>query len=315
LSKPDPVLVAAAVIQRADGRFLLARRPGGKVYAGYWEFPGGKAERGETLPDALARELHEELGIEVTRAYPWLVQRYVYPHAHVQLHFFRVLGWRGEPHSKEDQELVWAGLRDLGVAPLLPANAPVLRALALPDRLGITCASLAGEAPFLRQLDAALARGLGMVMVREKSMAREALGRFAHEVVARCHAAGALALINGEAQLAAQCGADGVHLPASVLMQTRARPALALCGASCHDAGELAKAQALGVDYAVLGPVLPTLSHPGQPALGWERFAALAAGCTVPVYAIGGMETRHLERAWQAGAHGVAMMRAAWASA
>jgi len=304
--------VAAAVILRADGSFLLAQRPAGKAYAGYWEFPGGKVEQGEPLREALARELHEELGIDVTCAYPWLVQRYVYPHAHVQLHFFRVLGWRGEPHPKEEQALAWAGLHDLGVTPLLPANGPVLRALALPDRLGITHASDIGEAPFLRQLDAALARGLRMVMVREKTMARAPLERFAREVVDRCHAAGALALINGDAQLAALCGADGVHLPAQALMQSHARPGLALCGASCHDAGELAQAQSLGLDYAVLGPVLPTPSHPGQPALGWERFTALVSGCSIPVYALGAMQPQHLERAWQAGAHGVAMMRAAW---
>jgi 8-oxo-dGTP diphosphatase len=309
------VAVAAAVIQRADGRFLLARRPAGKVYAGYWEFPGGKAEAGEPLREALARELHEELGIDVTRAYPWIVQRYRYSHAHVELHFFRVLGWRGEPHAKEEQALAWVGLPDPGVSPILPANGPVLRALALPDRLGITCASVAGEEAFLPQLDAALARGLRMVMVREKSMPRAALERFAREVVRHGHAAGALALINGDARLAQACGADGIHMPAAALMSARSRPPAALCGASCHDAAELAQAQAMGLDYAVLGPVLPTASHPGQPALGWERFAALLAGCRIPVYALGGMQPQHLERAWEAGAHGVAMMRGAWQGA
>ena len=302
------------MIQAADGRFLLAQRPAGKVYAGYWEFPGGKAEPGEPLREALARELHEELGIEVVRAYPWIVQRYAYPHAHVELHFFRVLGWRGEPHAKEEQALAWARLPDPGVGPLLPANAPVLRALALPERLGITCASLIGEATFLLRLDAALAHGLRLVMVREKSMPPETLARFAREAVRRCHATGALVLINGHARLAEQCGADGVHLPSAMLMTARSRPAFALCGASCHDADELAQAQALGLDYAVLGPVLATASHPGQPWLGWERFLALADGCTIPVYALGGMEPWHLERAWQAGAHGVAMMRGAWTS-
>jgi 8-oxo-dGTP diphosphatase len=151
-----------------------------------------------------------------------------------------------------------------------------------------------------------------MVMVREKSMARAGLERFAREVVRRCHAAGALALINGDARLAQACGADGVHLPAAMLMAAGSRDPNVLCGASCHDAAELAKAQALGMDYAVLGPVLPTASHPGQPALGWKRFAALLAGCRVPVYALGGMQPQHLERAWEAGAHGVAMVRGAW---
>jgi 8-oxo-dGTP diphosphatase len=313
LSGADIVQVAAAVILRADGRFLLSQRPPGKVYAGYWEFPGGKVEPGEPLADALARELHEELGIEVTRAYPWIAQRYVYPHAHVQLNFFRVLGWSGQPRPREDQALAWAALHDLGVTPLLPANGPVLRALALPDRLGITRAHEVGIEPFLQRLDAALADGLRMVMVREKRMPGTRLAAFACEVVRRCHAAGAKALIHGDAQLAVECGADGVHLPAAALLHAPSRPQAGLCGASCHDAAELEHAQRLGLDYAVLGAVLPTASHPGQPAMGWERFAQLAAGCVIPVYALGGMQALHLERAWRAGAHGIAMMRAAWA--
>jgi 8-oxo-dGTP diphosphatase len=312
LSSADLVQVAAAVVLRPDGRFLLAQRPGGKAYAGYWEFPGGKAEPGEPLAGALARELHEELGIDVTRAYPWIVRRYRYPHAHVQLNFFRVLGWSGEPHPREQQALAWAALHDLGVTPLLPANGPVLRALALPDRLGITRAHQVGTEPFLRQLDAALAHGLRIVMVREKQMPADALASFAREVVRRCHAAGAQALVHGDAGLAAACGADGLHLSAPALLRASTRPPVDLCGASCHDAGELEQAQRLDLDYAVLGAVLPTASHPGQPAMGWERFAELVADCTLPVYALGGMQPRHLERAWQAGAHGIAMMRAVW---
>ena len=269
--------VAAAVILRNDGRFLLTRRPPGKVYAGYWEFPGGKVERGEALPTALARELHEELGLDVTRAYPWIVQSYVYPHAHVRLHFFRVLGWRGDPHPREEQALAWAAVHDLGVAPLLPANGPVLRALALPDRLGITRAGELGMADFLTKLNAALRGGLRMVMVREKVMQRDQLTTFAAEVVQRCHAAGALVVVNGDAELAAKCGADGVHLPAYALMHAQSAPQARLCGASCHDAGELARTEALRFDYAVLGPVLPTSSHPGQPAIGLGAFRRAGA--------------------------------------
>src|SRR5947199_6567145 len=89
----EVIEVAAAVIQRPDGRFLLAQRPPGKVYAGYWEFPGGKVEPGELAERALARELHEELGIDVRSSYPWITREFVYPHGHVRLNFYRVLDW------------------------------------------------------------------------------------------------------------------------------------------------------------------------------------------------------------------------------
>lgn len=309
---PAIVEVAAAVILRPDGRFLLAQRPAGKVYAGYWEFPGGKAEPGELLAQTLARELREELGIEVTRAYPWIVQRYVYPHAHVQLHFFRVLGWNAEPRPREHQRLAWAQLGDLGVAPLLPANGPVLRALALPARLGITHAAQLGVAESLRRLDAALAGGLRMVMVREKELPASQLLSFATEVTARCRAEGAKVVLNGSLEVARACGADGLHLPAHALMGAPARPDISLCGASCHDGAELARAAQLGLDYVVVGPVLPTPSHPQRPTMGWEALAEGIRNCPLPVYAIGGMREEHLESAWQAGAHGIAMLRAAW---
>ena len=306
------VEVAAAVILRPDGQFLLAQRPAGKLYAGYWEFPGGKAERDEPLLQTLTRELHEELGIEVTRAYPWIVQRYVYPHAHVQLHFFRVVGWSAEPRPREQQSLVWAKLEEVSVGPMLPANGPILRALALPARLGITCAQREGVEAFLQRLDAALAGGLRMVMVREKEMSATYLRSFATEVVARCHAASAKIVINGSIDVARACRADGLHLPAYDLMAAAQRPDIALCGASCHDEVELAHAARLGLDYVVLGPVLSTPSHPQHRPMGWSHFAELIRNYPLPVYAIGGMSEQQLESGWQSGAHGIAMLRAAW---
>jgi 8-oxo-dGTP diphosphatase len=300
------------VILRSDGHFLLARRPAGKVYAGYWEFPGGKAERNEPLSQALARELHEELGIEVTRAYPWIVQRYIYPHAHVQLHFFRVVGWNAEPRPREQQSLVWAKLGEIGVGPMLPANGPVLRALGLPTRLGITCAEREGVTAFLRRLHAALAGGLRMVMVREREMSATRLLSFASEVAVRCHADGAQVVVNGSIEVALASRADGVHLPARDLMAAVQRPDIPLCGASCHDEVELAHAAQLGLDYVVLGPVHSTPSHPHHRPMGWPRFAELIRNFPLPVYAIGGMSEQHLEQGWQSGAHGIAMLRAAW---
>src|SRR3970282_420537 len=135
------VEVVAAVILRDDGRFLLTRRPAGKAYAGYWEFPGGKIENGESADDALRRELHEELGVDAVTAFPWVTRDYDYSHAAVHLRFFRVVGWRGEPRGREAQQLAWQSTRDLTVAPLLPANGPILRALALPPVYGISFAA------------------------------------------------------------------------------------------------------------------------------------------------------------------------------
>src|SRR5262249_38722274 len=162
----------------------------------------------------------------VTRACPWIVREHNYTHAHVRLRFFRVLGWNGTPRSREAQALSWQRLDTVSVAPVLPANGAVLRALALPPVLGITDASQRGERAALDRLDAALARGLRMVMVREKTMAQEQLRVFVGEVLRRCEGVGAVAVLNGDEELAHRCGVDGLHFTSEQLLRCSRRPDL-----------------------------------------------------------------------------------------
>lgn len=121
-----PVDVAVGVLIDRDGRFLLTSRPDGKVYAGYWEFPGGKLEAGESVEQALRRELHEELGITIDAARPWQVEVVDYPHARVRLHFCKVFDWRGAFEMREGQRMAWQTL-PVQVRPVLPGTIPVLR--------------------------------------------------------------------------------------------------------------------------------------------------------------------------------------------
>jgi 8-oxo-dGTP diphosphatase len=123
---------------------------------------------------------------------------------------------------------------------------------------------------------------------------------------------GARVLINGEVEFARALGAQGVHLSAARLARLASRPDIDLVGASCHDEAELERAARLGADFVVLGPVLPTPSHPGTPALGWERLRILIRDYSLPVYALGGMREADVMTAWQMGAHGISMMRGAW---
>ena len=304
--------VAAAVITRADGRVLLAQRPPGKAFAGYWEFPGGKLEPGEDPRDALIRELAEELGLKVRRAAPWLVQRFVYPHAHVELHFFRVYEWDGEPVGHDGQAFAWQIPGAFDVAPLLPANTLVLRALTLPAVCGITMAGDFGEAAFLARARSAVGRGLKLIQLREKDwpLVRQ---RALYEALAEIsRPVGARILLNGSAENAHAWGCDGVHWTSAALAAANARPADLMCSASCHTREEIAKAAALALDFVLLGPVAPTPSHPDAISIGWNGFAALAAGASLPVFALGGLEPSDLDTAIAQGAHGIALRRAAW---
>ena len=119
-----PIDVAVCIMMKANGDVLLAQRPAGKPYAGYWEFPGGKVEAGENIFCALQREMREELGVEILSATPWCGVEHVYPHAHVRLHFYISRDWQGEPQSLENQAFAWQG--EVAVEPLLPATVPLL---------------------------------------------------------------------------------------------------------------------------------------------------------------------------------------------
>jgi 8-oxo-dGTP diphosphatase len=121
--------VAVGVLIDRDGRFLLTSRPDGKVYAGYWEFPGGKLEAGEGVEQALRRELHEELGIRIGPAQPWKIELMDYAHALVRLHFCKVFDWHGEFVMREGQRMAWQQL-PATVQPVLPGTIPVLQWLA-----------------------------------------------------------------------------------------------------------------------------------------------------------------------------------------
>lgn len=322
---------AVGVIQREDGYVLLGERPIGKPWAGYWEFPGGKVEENETPIQALVRELHEELGIIVKSHYPWLTRTFDYPAKYnaqgeldslaktVKLHFFIVTQWEGEPHGLERQALSWQLPDHLTVSPMLPANAPIFSALSLPTIYAVTHLNELGESAFFERLDIALEHGLRMIQVREKQFSKEDLLAFSKRVISKAKLYGAKVFLNtsdaeSASRLALTIGATGIHLSSSALMQLQTRPAGILCGASCHNQDELARAAKLGLDYVMLSPVQATRSHPDAKVLGWDNFAQLIAGYGLPVYALGGMDLTALHQAKSLGAHGIAMLRNAWLS-
>jgi 8-oxo-dGTP diphosphatase len=308
------VEVSVAIIHRGDGYVLLASRPSGKGWAGWWEFPGGKIESGENALSALSRELDEELGLHVETAYPWIVREYAYPERRVRLHFFHVRRWTNSPIAKEGQQLSWQNPAQLTVSPLLPANSPVMQALTLPTLYGISNIAELGETKFLNQLERALQKGLRLIQIREKTLCQDQLRRLSSQIISLAHLHGASVLLNSAHDQTQIQGLDGVHLNSHDLMALNQRPD-GLVGASCHTNAELDQAIKWNLDFVVVSPVLPTKSHPDQAALGFDLFSKLISDCPIPVYALGGMTHQSLELAWQAGAHGIAMQRAIWEDA
>ena len=308
--------VAAGILADAEGRVLLMQRLPGKHLAGLWEFPGGKIEPGETIAQALVRELDEELGVAVLAAEPLLCLPWHYPEKSVRLHAWRVTAWRGEPRAREGHPLRWLAVRDMDAADMPAADAPILTALRLPPCYVIS--GDAGPASFFSRghgcLSAISSIDADPDVLRQLRMPgapRDEVRRVAERALAVDPRLREVLLLNHDIELARELGV-GVHLQAAQLRELRARPWRrgAWVGASCHDAEELELAARLGADFATLSPVRATASHPHAAPLGWERFARLVADARLPVYALGGVGPDDLQRARAAGAQGVAGIRA-----
>ncbi|MEO7478531.1 MAG: Nudix family hydrolase [Lysobacteraceae bacterium] len=314
MSGAVPIHVVAGVIQDLNGRVLLARRTIGRDFAGLWEFPGGKVDPGETPEQALARELHEELGIQVESSEPLIAIPNTHCDKRIVLDVRRIVAWSGTASGRERQALAWAPLAKLASYAMPPADRPVVAALRQADRYLITPEpDLQHGDLFLRNLHCALQAGVRRVQLRSHVLEASALKPIAIEARRLCRAARAELLINAHIELARALGV-GVHLRASQLMESTKRPlpAKQLVAASCHDANELAHAEAIGVDFAVLGPVAATASHPDRAALGWNGFALLRERTAIPLYALGGMLQDDLLHARAHGAQGIAAIRSLW---
>jgi len=319
------VPVVAAVLQDESGRFLLSQRPEGKVRAGEWEFPGGKLLQGESSHEGLCRELQEELGIEVLAAEHLHSFTHHYPDLTIRLHVARVLRWRHAPRAREQQHLDWFDAGVLPQSPLSAADAGIARLLQLPPLLYITpaVADSKQQQQLLASVDKALQLGAGLVYLRQPLLQPEQSLPLLQQISARCHQRAAGIVCNSELIALSQrqnskLAVDGRHLRAAELSAAgcdddlsdwRRQHPQALLGASCHDRNELRQAQQAGCDYALLGAVKPSASHPGRAALGWRQLQTLSETTAMPLYACGGLQPADLDQARAHGAYGIAGIR------
>lgn len=299
------VEVAVGALVRADGAVLVMERLPGTPYAGRWEFPGGKFEPGEDADAALERELREELGITPDEARPLMRIRHDYPERKVRLHCIKVTAWRGDIVAREGHALHWGRPDALHALAMLAADRPLIAALELPDRYAIT--RDAASPALLADIERLIGRGHTLIQFRAPSLGA-GFEPVAQQAIDRCRARGVTLLVNTTPSIARALDADGVHLNSRELMALAARPLPAdrWVAASCHDRAELLHAVRVGCDFAVLGPVRPTRSHPDAPPLGWERFAGLVDCAGLPVFALGGLTVADRGRAWRAHGQGVA---------
>ncbi|MCW8196542.1 Nudix family hydrolase [Proteobacteria bacterium 005FR1] len=314
--------VAVGVIRACDGKVLLAKRRQDVHQGGLWEFPGGKVEEGESVENALRRELQEELAIEVLDCRPLIQVRHHYGDKSVLLDVREVLTFSGTPSGNEGQPLQWVAIGDLKpgddcLYPLPAANAAIIKALRVPDALAIT-GEFADLADFEARLDRMLQAGIRFIQLRPTASIQRfssaELQDLVRRVSQRCSANRAALVINSS-WLGGANADFGIHLTSHALVHCKARPELApgaLLGASCHNEADLARAAELDVDYVVLSPVQATPTHPQAQAMGWSRFRELVETVNFPVYALGGLGMDEMERAKAEGGQGIAAIGAFW---
>lgn len=300
--------VVVGILTNKTAEVLITQRRSGTHLAGLWEFPGGKLESGETRIQALSRELHEELGVELIHAEPLIRIRHQYPEKDVLLDVWMVNEYLGQPFGREQQPLRWVLAGQLQSYHLPPADKPILKALSLADYYVILDADNKSISELHKQIERNAANQCSLFLLRSKTLASEQYAILAKDLIKHSRQLNIQLLLNSSVDQVMKLGAAGLHLSAQAASLLKHRPfdQNYLLGVSCHTANELLVAQYLDADFALLSPVQHTQSHPLSTPLGWDQFFTLVDQINLPVYALGGLTTVDLLLAKKQGAQGLA---------
>ncbi|MEM1081979.1 MAG: Nudix family hydrolase [Pseudomonadota bacterium] len=305
-----PIDVVAGVIRDEFGRILLSKRPPGRHLENLWEFPGGKLEPNETRPDALRRELNEEVGLETLEAQPLLSVTHAYPEKTIRLWLYLVTQFNGEAKGLEGQALQWVEPDQLPLMELPAADRPVVRVLPLGGQyaLSLDPAEFTHTHDFLWRWQNCLESGVRLLCLRGGDDSLQYINPWLPELESLTRQHDARWMVSGRLEHSLNCPADGVHLDCHQLAMLTRRPIdpERLLGASCRNLADIRRAEALGADFITLAPVHPEAGHAATPSLGWDGLAALIAQSGLPVYALGGLDPDQLAQARRLGAFGVA---------
>jgi len=307
------VQVAVAVIVNQQNEVLISLRPNAAHQGGLWEFPGGKLDAGESVYDALKRELLEELDIHLLESQPFKVIHHQYSDKAVVLNIHIVSAFRGEPKGAEGQSIQWKSIDQLKPIDFPAANRSIIHALKFPDKYMIT-GLFADQNNFLSRLEHSLRSGINLVQLRCKSIDEESLLEISKQAKIICDKYKAILLLNTHPEIFQRTHADGLHLSSQMLHLAKERPVSLekLLSVSCHSMTDIKHAKNINADIILLSPVKETTSHPGVIGIGWDVFSNLISDVDIPVYALGGMNQADIATAIQSGAQGVAAISSFW---
>lgn len=306
------VRVAIGIIENNSSQVLVSQRKQNVHLPNCWEFPGGKAEVGESFKAALRREFAEELGIQVTVVEKLLAFEYQYAEQLILFQVFKIKKFLGEIKPAENQALQWKSIHELTSLKFPPANYAIINAMTLPPLFMIADYAESQENIF-QAIQAQIRAGIRLIQLRAHDLNKNKYIALAKEIYEYCSAHDAKLIVNCELSWCDELQCDGVHLTANRLRQLgmdNNDVQGKYFSASCHNLEEIMLANKIGVHCIFLGAVHETASHPNQQALGWNTFSQLSRHANSPVYALGGMSKEDVATAYAFGAQGIAAIRA-----
>ena len=313
-SRQEYTHVVIGIIQNNHFEVLVSRRKANTHLQGLLEFPGGKVEHRELPVDALKRELIEELGVQVLQTAPLIQIPYHYSDRSVLLDVFCIQEYTGEILANEGQELFWQSIESLSEADFPAANFGIIQALKLPKIFPVT-PDYSYEKNFLRRFEEVISRSNSQVIqLRSHALSNSEYIELAKKCARLCRQYEVKLILNRDFACIESLDYSGIHLTSSHLLELNERPLGPdyIVGASCHNAIEVEKANALKLDYIFIGPVLEKFQYDNAKVLAWHGFAKLTSMSFIPVYAIGGVKQEELDVCYQSGGQGIAAIRAFW---
>ena len=307
--------MAVGILKDSDGKYLLGKRLASQSWAGWWEFPGGKLESNESPSEALNREIFEELGVSINKYRQWITRRVIEKNKITILYFFLITSWTGMVEGREGQELQWVDFKTYNETRVLPPNQIIHNALKndLPDIYAITNFQERSSNNFFQALKSQVNDGLRLIQIREKNLMQTELEELIRRIKKILQHTNVRIIINSSLDLAYKYKLDGVHLNSKQLYELKYFPKDLLVGVSCHSKKDLGVAEEKKADFAVLGSVKQTLTHPNLEPIGWKKFNKLVDNSNLPIYSIGGMKSNDIPSSFDCGAIGIASQRAIWA--
>ena len=271
-------------------------------------------ESNENPSEALKREIYEELGVAINKYRQWTTRRVIEKNKITILYFFLITSWTGMVEGREGQELQWVDLKTYNAKKVLPPNQVIHHALKndLPDIYAITNFQETPSDNFFQSLKRQVDYGLRLIQIREKNLTATELEALITRIKITLKHTNVRIIINSSISLAYKYQLDGVHLNSKQLNELKYFPKDLLVGVSCHSEKDLEVAEEKKADFAVLGSVKETLTHPNLEPIGWKKFNKLVDNSNIPIYSIGGMTNDDIPLSFNFGAIGIASQRAIW---